>query len=200
MSDIIQFYKASTAVRTEERTFTIYFRSKSNGTPIDLTGKTIYIEMDSVDDGRKIIRTNTAPTFASTAVDTTEDTITIPDHGYADNDVTQFTTSGGLPAGLSLATNYYVIVVNKDTIKVSASYGGAAVNLTTQGTGTHSASALGASISGNAVLGAVSVTMSPEAVFDLKVGDAQEIDCGYKAAGSNRRYGKAKRKANVELL
>jgi hypothetical protein len=77
--------------------------------------------------------------FATTDVSTANDTITETDHGLLEDDVVQFTTSGTLPAGLSLATNYHIIATSltADVFKVSASQGGAAINITDAGSGTH---------------------------------------------------------------
>jgi len=72
------------------------------------------------------------------AVSASADTITIPLHGFAANDRVMVATTGGLPAGLSASTAYYVIVVDVNTIKLSATSGGSAIDLTTAGTGTHS--------------------------------------------------------------
>lgn len=80
-----------------------------------------------------------AKSFASTAVDTTADTITIVAHGFLTGEVGQFTTDDTLPTGLSLSTDYYVIKVDADTIKVASSLNnansGTPVNITAQGSG-----------------------------------------------------------------
>lgn len=58
----------------------------------------------------------------------------------------RLTTSGTLPAGLALATDYYVIKVTDDTCKLATSYAnaiaGTAINITDAGTGTHTMSRL----------------------------------------------------------
>jgi len=58
----------------------------------------------------------------------------------------QFTTTGTLPAGLSLATDYYSIRLSDTTFKVATSYAnavaGTAVNITDAGTGTHTINTL----------------------------------------------------------
>lgn len=54
------------------------------------------------------------------------------------NDPIQFTTTGTLPAGLSLNTTYYILTSDgANTITVSTSVGGSAVTLTSDGTGVH---------------------------------------------------------------
>lgn len=58
----------------------------------------------------------------------------------------QLTTTTTLPAGLALATNYYVIKVTDSTCKLATSYAnavaGTAINITSTGTGTHTMSRL----------------------------------------------------------
>ncbi len=79
-------------------------------------------------------------TFASTDVNTTSNQITVTAHGYATGLKFTLTTSSGLPAPLVLATNYYVIKIDANTIKVAASYADAltatAIDISTQGAGT----------------------------------------------------------------
>lgn len=60
-------------------------------------------------------------------------------HGLSSGSPVTFTTTGTLPAGLSLATTYYVIAAGLTTtaFRVSATVGGAAIVPTTVGTGTH---------------------------------------------------------------
>jgi len=58
----------------------------------------------------------------------------------------RLTTTTTLPAGLSLATDYYVIKVSDTTCKLATSYAnavaGTAINITSTGTGTHTMSRL----------------------------------------------------------
>lgn len=58
----------------------------------------------------------------------------------------QLTTTGTLPAGLSLATDYYVIKVTDLTIKLATSYAnavaGTVIDITDAGTGTHTINTL----------------------------------------------------------
>lgn len=65
------------------------------------------------------------------------DTCTSTAHGLSNGDVLLLTTSNTLPTGLSLATPYYVINKTNDTFELSASSGGAAVDITGTGTGVH---------------------------------------------------------------
>lgn len=82
--------------------------------------------------------------FATTDVNTTNNTITKTAHGMLSGyGPFQFETSGGLPAGLSLLTNYWAVRIDDDTFKVATSRANAiagtpsVVDITTQGTGTH---------------------------------------------------------------
>lgn len=77
---------------------------------------------------------------ASTDTCTWTSTANIPSNILTGTRV-RFTTSGTLPAGLSLATDYYIIRVTDTTFKVATSYAnavaGTAINITDAGTGTH---------------------------------------------------------------
>jgi len=75
-------------------------------------------------------------TFTSGDVNTGTDVITITDHGFENDDVIVFTTAGTLPAPITSGPNYYVISASANTFQVSLTQGGAAVNLTTTGSGT----------------------------------------------------------------
>jgi hypothetical protein len=81
----------------------------------------------------------TAKTF--TTVDQAQETATVTAHGYATGRKGQLTTSGTLPTGLSLATDYFIIAVDANTVKFATSLAnalaGTPVNLTGAGTGTH---------------------------------------------------------------
>lgn len=59
-------------------------------------------------------------------------------HGLVAGDVIQFSTTGSLPNGLALLTNYYVIAPTANTFEVSLSAGGAAVSASGTQSGTHS--------------------------------------------------------------
>lgn len=81
--------------------------------------------------------------FATTDVDTGTDQITITSHGYTAGQLVNFSTTTTLPSGLVAATDYYILVVDANTIKVADSWANyltnTAVNITSQGTGTHTA-------------------------------------------------------------
>jgi len=64
--------------------------------------------------------------------------VTWTGHGLAANTAVVFTTTGALPAGLTAGTTYYVkTVLTADTFTVSATAGGAAIDTTDAGSGTH---------------------------------------------------------------
>lgn len=75
---------------------------------------------------------------ADTEVDVDEDTLTVTGHGFATGLKGQLTSSGTLPAGLSTSTDYFVIVVDEDTIQLASSLAnanaGTAVDITNVGT------------------------------------------------------------------
>jgi hypothetical protein len=59
---------------------------------------------------------------------------------FVNDQIVQFSNAGGgLPAGISAATNYYLINVDRNaaTCQISASSGGSPIDITTAGTGTH---------------------------------------------------------------
>lgn len=71
--------------------------------------------------------------------------ITYTGHNLPVNAPIVFTTSGTLPTGLSLATTYYVAstgMVTSNTFNVSATPGGAIINTSSAGSGTHTATIL----------------------------------------------------------
>jgi hypothetical protein len=70
------------------------------------------------------------------------DTLTCANHYYATGLQVRFTTTGILPAGLSLATDYYVYKINANTFKIcptqsDAISGTNTITTTDAGTGTH---------------------------------------------------------------
>lgn len=84
-------------------------------------------------------------TFASTDVDATANTITIADHGLhsADGPFRLTTSAADLPAPLLTGTDYWVVVLDEDTLQLATTWENAfddvptVINLTDGGTGTH---------------------------------------------------------------
>lgn len=74
-------------------------------------------------------------TFIADNVDPGTETFTITNHGLSDGNVVTF-TGVSLPTGITAATPYYVVSSATNTFKVSASFGGASVNITATGSGT----------------------------------------------------------------
>ena len=82
--------------------------------------------------------------FASTDVVVATDTITVPTNtSLYDGTVVRLTTTGTLPTGLSLATDYFVVRVSATTIRLATTIANAlaatpvVVDITAQGSGTN---------------------------------------------------------------
>lgn len=65
------------------------------------------------------VDTNAAGTFSAASLSANHVTITA--HGYKTGIVGQVTTVGVLPTGLSLATNYFIIVIDANTVSFATS-------------------------------------------------------------------------------
>lgn len=81
-------------------------------------------------------------TFIDGDVAVVTDIITISSHGFITGLMGRLTTTGTLPAGLALATDYFVIKIDDNSIKLASSYdnaiAGTAIDITgAAGTGTH---------------------------------------------------------------
>lgn len=87
------------------------------------------------------VDTPSAKTFAAAAVNTTTDRITITAHGFNTGLKGQVSNPGTLPTGITAATDYFVIVIDADTIQLASSLAnaiaGTAVDITGQGSGTN---------------------------------------------------------------
>jgi hypothetical protein len=81
---------------------------------------------------------STSESFGKVIVNIATDTITINSHGFLANQPVRYQTNGGTPiAPLQDNAPYYVkTVVDANNIKLSQSLGGAAIDLTSAGTGT----------------------------------------------------------------
>ena len=73
--------------------------------------------------------------FLPTAVDILTNIITINNHGFSENFQIVFTSSGTVPSPLVSGTKYYVKNSTLNTFQVALVAGGAAIDLTTSGTG-----------------------------------------------------------------
>ncbi len=138
--------------------------TRSDGVVVAVT----YVPEEQVSAGhRHIIGGNfgskgTAQTFLAAAVTVAPDEITIALHGYTEGQGPfRLTTSDTLPAGTAVATNYYIQVVNENTIKLRVTPDGSVVDLTDQGVGTHTITE-----SGDAVVESVAVIPAPDGTHD----------------------------------
>lgn len=127
----------------------------TGSTPGGLTNNTIYY-------CKNVSGTNTqlSATAGGSAIDITTAGSSVflyqlYGHGYSDEQAVTLTTSGVLPSPLLTATTYYMrdVSTNVYFFKLAATAGGAAINITTTGSGTHSMTPTGAAVrSGTATL------------------------------------------------
>jgi hypothetical protein len=79
--------------------------------------------------------------FATTDVDTTAETITLTGNAFSHMHKVTFSSTGTVPNGLVAGTEYWLILVSAGVYKVATTeanaFNGTAINLTSQGTGTH---------------------------------------------------------------
>lgn len=112
---------------------------------VDIVG---FIRVTSVTTITPQSTTNTISSVTNTitAVDTTNDYLDHTFYNLLTGTRVQFTTTTTLPAGLSLATNYYVIKISDTRMRVATSYAnaiaGTYVDITSAGTGTHTINTL----------------------------------------------------------
>lgn len=82
---------------------------------------------------------NTGTSVGTITANAGTDELTLASHGLAVNDIVHFTNAGGaLPTGISADTVYYVqAVVSSSVFKISATRGGAVLDITGAGSGTN---------------------------------------------------------------
>jgi len=99
-------------------------------------------------DGSNVLRATYATLFAAlcptlgtfTVTIASPAVFTLTNHGLRLGDRVRFSTTGALPTGLSLTTDYFVSnVVNANSFRVSTTAGGADVNTSGSQSGTHTA-------------------------------------------------------------
>jgi hypothetical protein len=119
-----------------------YAKTLVSGDP--LTQADLYDEgIDYLVDRDRYVATRMRQLYRETltfTADASTDKLSIADHLLLDGTAVVLENSGGaLPAGLSTNTLYYVRDTDSDsgTLKLAASSGGAAINITGAGTGTH---------------------------------------------------------------
>lgn len=110
---------------------------------VDLLG---YYRVTSVTTTTSQAMTNTLSAFSTFTADAGTDVCTHSNINLFPYTRVQLTTTTTLPAGLSLATDYYVIKVTDTTIKFATSYAnavaGTPIDITDAGTGTHTINTL----------------------------------------------------------
>jgi hypothetical protein len=84
---------------------------------------------------------NDSLTFATTDVNTSTDTITVTGWNKDNNTPISFSSTTTLPGGITAGTTYYTVSTSGTSFKISTSIGGSAVDLTSTGSGTHTAMA-----------------------------------------------------------
>lgn len=85
-------------------------------------------------------RAATPPTFVFTVTIASPAVFTKVAHGLSVGTILTFTTTGALPTGLSIATNYFVVSVpTADTFTVSTTFGGSPVTTSGSQSGVHTA-------------------------------------------------------------
>jgi len=114
----------------------------------------------------QIASSNTQTGLAATFVNGSS-TITTATNTYAVNQVVQFTTTGTLPTGFAINTNYFIVgTPTATTIEVSATQGGTAITAGSAGSGTHTVVRQNTCIFTNG-----SSTVTTASAHTLRVGD-----------------------------
>lgn len=116
--------------------------SAADGTMIftvTIRGNTTNATTKNADDsGAGTIAVVTTTAGVSSEVDITANSLSIPSHGLPTGLKGQLTSTGTLPTGYSTATDYFVIVVDANTIKLATTLvnalAGTAVDISSQGT------------------------------------------------------------------
>lgn len=131
---------------------------------------------DSVSVGCDItLATPDTETFTDDDVDIVDDTVTVAAHGYKVGLKVQLTTTDTLPTGLSLSTDYFIIVVDVNTIKFATSLAnanaGTAVNITNAGPGGTTNTITATALAGSNVI----LQQSNDNENWINIGSAQNI-------------------------
>lgn len=71
------------------------------------------------------------------SVGVSTDTLNIKNHGISNDTQVQVATTDTPPGGLSIQLIYYVVGATTDALKLSATLGGTAINITSVGSGLH---------------------------------------------------------------
>lgn len=76
--------------------------------------------------------------FTTFTANSTTDIFSASGHGLSNGDVLIVKSAGSLPPELAIDTRYYVINKTNNTFQLSTTSGGSAINISSNGTGTHS--------------------------------------------------------------
>ncbi len=116
----------------------------------------------------------TGQTTDTFTADHTTETFTATGHAFTDGMRVQLTTATTLPEGLSEETDYYIIAAETDTFQLSATKGGSAAAITSNGTGTHTANPVIAKP--DPVYRDRAITFSDNAITAARQGDSTDTD------------------------
>jgi len=134
-----EFYKAFNALTGFTAVITL--TDNADGTVdalnVDYASVTDSEVKNADDSGAGSITAAVTDQGVATEVSVSGNTVTIPSHGYTTGRKGQLTTTGTLPAGLALATDYYIIVASANSVKFATSLAnaqeGTAVDITDSG-------------------------------------------------------------------
>lgn len=122
-----------------------------------------------LDDGS--VQSTVAESFTATISNASPGVVTANGHGLANNDRIAFTTSGGLPTGLTAGVLYYVVNKAANTFQVSASLAGTAINTSSAGSGTHTVHIASPNLVSDAVYTSKPVRLIGRAQFNITSGN-----------------------------
>jgi hypothetical protein len=121
-------------------------KTRNGSGPQDFTGMTgKFFMLDSTDTTKTAESTTGVtlqPTFTFTANATT-DRLLATEHSVSNGDEIILSTTTTLPGGLASATRYYAVNVLPGSFQLSDAPNGAPINITSTGSGTHSAYIVG---------------------------------------------------------
>lgn len=129
----IKYYDAEGALQTlSSEAYRVYSHGRYAQVEVIDTWPTTYCRQDAVQVEYVI---GHATLVEDSSAD--DDTITVTNHPFADGErvVVYKATDGALPAGLTERKIYYIVNAAEDTVQLSLTEGGAAVDITQAGTG-----------------------------------------------------------------
>ena len=146
VNDLVELIDYSLTPQTTSSGICIFHLSSSVSFPVTFTvAELTALSQGTVAISSKNFEARTGATVNATsgtftADDTTDEITVSTDFVYTGHKV-RFTTTGTLPAGLSLNTDYFVIYIDATTLKIATSiinaFAGTAIDITTTGTGIH---------------------------------------------------------------